>query len=401
MIEYILNKQARLIKSVPDTFVRKKYINKLTSKNRLVGLVGPRGVGKTTLLLQYLKQNYEITDFLYFSADDIYLSDSSLYDIVEEFVKLNGKVVVIDEIHKYNNWAVELKTIYDSFPNILIRFSGSSMLNILEQKSDLSRRAVIANVSILSFREFLTLKEKIVLPSLELKEILNDSAKISSKYALNYPNLYKLFKKYLEFGAYPFFLEDEEEFKNKLFNALEKIIREDIPSLNNINYEHIVIFKKIIAKLIFSKVPYKLNATKLSKELNISYTTLLFYLDILDRANVINSIKKYSKNISKKPEKLLFSNTNILNAFANDFKIDVDIGTFRETFFVSCFKNSGFSIFYSDIGDFIVNNTIFEIGGKNKKFKQIKDIKNSYLVVDVDYTLEKNKIPLWMFGFLY
>jgi predicted AAA+ superfamily ATPase len=401
MIDFILNKQARLLTATPLAFQREQYIQKLTSKNRLVGLVGARGVGKTTLLLQYIKSNYALHEALYFSIDDVYLSGSSIYEIVDEFVKYGGKVVVIDEIHKYQNWAAELKSIYDSYPNLLVRFSGSSMLNILEQKHDLSRRAVIAKVEILSFREFLQIKEGLSLTRLRLEEILDNHSKLSTKYALEYPNLYKEFKNYLQFGAYPFFLEDEEAFRNKLFNALEKILREDIPTLNKINYDHISIFQKIISKLIFSKLPYKLNATALSKELNISYATLLYYLDILDRANVVSSVKKFSKNVSKKPNKLLFGNTNILRVFADEFKTEVNMGTLRETFFVSCIKNSGRQIYYSQIGDFVVEEYLFEIGGKNKTFGQIKDIEKSFLVIDTDYITTANKIPLWLFGLLY
>ena len=144
MIKYIQNKQIRNITAVNLDFIREQYLSKLTSKNRLVGLIGQRGVGKTTLLLQYLKQNFKALEYLYFSADDVYIINSSIYDIADEFVRLGGKVIVIDEIHKYQNWANEIKTIYDSFPELIIRFSGSSMLNILNEKFDLSRRCVIS-----------------------------------------------------------------------------------------------------------------------------------------------------------------------------------------------------------------------------------------------------------------
>ena len=155
MIKYIQNKQIRNITAVNLDFIREQYLSKLTSKNRLVGLIGQRGVGKTTLLLQYLKQNFKALEYLYFSADDVYIINSSIYDIADEFVRLGGKVIVIDEIHKYQNWANEIKTIYDSFPELIIRFSGSSMLNILNEKFDLSRRCVRSYVKPLSFREFL------------------------------------------------------------------------------------------------------------------------------------------------------------------------------------------------------------------------------------------------------
>ncbi len=397
MLKYIQNKQVRIINSIPTAYIREQYQKKLISNNRLVALIGARGVGKTTLLLQYLKQNYRITEYLYFSADDTYIINSSIYDIVDEFVRFGGKVVVIDEIHKYHNWANEIKTIYDSFPELIIRLSGSSMLNILSEKFDLSRRLVISEVKPLSFREFLKLYSNIDLPILTMNDILSNHNEISTKLALEHTSLYKHFLTYLKIGYYPFFLEDEQEYKNKLFNASDKIINEDIPSLNKIDYVHLSIFKKLLANIIYAKVPYKVNITTLCKDFGISHPTLQSYLEILHNSQLIQAIKKYSKTISKKPQKLLFGNTNLLYTFADEFGIELDIGTVRETFFASCFKN----IYYSDVGDFKVDNYIYEIGGKNKNFKQIKDIENSYLVIDTDYSMEKNKIPLWLFGFLY
>ena len=397
MIKYIQNKQIRIINSITLDFTRKEYLEKLLSKNRLVGLIGPRGVGKTTLLLQYLKLNYKPYEYLYFSADDVYITDSSIYDIADEFVKLGGRVIVIDEIHKYQNWGIEIKSIYDSFPELIIRFSGSSMLNIIYEKSDLSRRAVIKKVKPLSFREFLKLYANIDLPLLSIEDIHKNHNEISATLALEHPTLYKNFLKYLQIGYYPFFMEDEIEYKNKLFNACEKIINEDIPSLNRIDYSHLSIFKKFIAKLIYARAPFKVNIAKLCREFGISHPTLYTYLEILEKTELIRSIKKYSKNISKKPEKLLFANTNLLYTFSDEFGIEANIGTVRETFFASCFKN----IYYSDIGDFIVDDTIYEIGGKNKKFKQIENVKNSYIVIDTDYSMTPNKIPLWLFGCLW
>lgn len=397
MLKYIKNKQARNINAISLDFTRESYLDKLNSKNRLVGLIGQRGVGKTTLLLQYLKTNYKPYEYLYFSADDVYIINSSIYDIADEFVRLGGKVIVIDEIHKYQNWSHELKSIYDSFPELIIRFSGSSMLNILHEKFDLSRRAVIGYVKPLSFREFLKLGCDIDLPKLTLEDILKNHSEISSTLALQNPTLYKNFLRYLRIGYYPFFIEDEEEYKNKLFNACEKIINEDIPSLNKIDYAHLSVFKKFIAKLIYAKLPFKVNIAELCREFGVSHPTLATYLEILESTKLIRPLKKYSKNISKKPEKLLFSNTNLLYTFADEFGVEIDIGTVRETFFVSCFD----SIYYSDIGDFIADDIIYEVGGKNKSFSQIKNLPNSYVVIDTDYSMEKNRIPLWLFGFLY
>jgi predicted AAA+ superfamily ATPase len=396
MIKYIRNKQIRLIHSISLDFVRDEYLLKLESPNKLVGLIGQRGVGKTTLLLQYLKNNFKATEYLYFSADDVYIINSSIYDIAEEFVLLGGKVIVIDEIHKYKKWAIELKSIYDSFPDLLVRFSGSSMLNILNEKYDLSRRCVTSYVTPLTFREYMKLAEDITLPKLELDDILNDAQELSSSLALENPTLYKHFLRYLQIGFYPFFIEDEVEFKNKLFHALDKIIAEDIPSINKIEYTHLSIFKKFIAKLIYSRVPFSVNISALCKEFEISHPTLSTYLHILEQTKIIQPIRKFSTKISKKPAKLLFSNPNILYAYADEFGIEVDIGTLRETFFASCFE----VIYYSDIGDFRVGDYIFEIGGKNKSFKQIKEVPNAYVVVDTDYTMQEHKIPLWLFGLL-
>lgn len=396
MITYIRNKQIRIISSVSLGFVREQYMDRVSSPNRLVGIIGQRGVGKSTLLLQYLKQNYKITEYLYFSADDVYIINSSIYDISDEFVRMGGKIIVIDEIHKYKNWAIELKSIYDSFPDLIIRFSGSSMLNIINEKYDLSRRAVVVTMKTLSFREYLKLSSGIDLPRLSFEQILVEHNTLSSSLALENPTLYREFLRYLQIGAYPFFIEDEIEYKNKLFNALDKIIVEDIPSLNKIDYTHLSIFRKFIAKLIYSKVPYQVNISSLCREFGVSHPTLANYINILESTKVLRAIKKFSAKATQKPQKLLFDNTNILYTFADDFGIDVDIGTVRESFFVSCFDR----VYYSDIGDFIIDEKIFEIGGKNKTLKQIKDIKDSFLVIDTDYTSNERKIPLWLFGLI-
>jgi len=394
-IEYFIKKQNLLISQIDTTYIRKEYLSLLQEQEKLIGIIGSRGVGKTTLLLQYLKGLDRA--YLYFSADDIVFQNIKLYDIVDEAYSLGLKTIVIDEIHKYKNWAMELKNVYDSFPDITLRVSGSSMINILFEKYDLSRRLVLFRVPHLSFREFLSLEKGIDFAKLSLDEILNDAHDISTQLVLAHEDIYAMFKEYLKYGAYPFYLEGIKNFDLKLFNALDKVINEDIPSINKIDFSHIVIFKKLIFKLIEAQKPYQVNVSKLSKEMGISEPTLYTYLDILDKTHIIKPIKKYSKKISKKPDKLLFGNTNILYSYTNEFDKEIDIGTLRETFFVNCFDE----IYYSDIGDFRVSDTIFEIGGKQKSFNQIKDIPNSYLAIDTDYTVVKHKIPLWLFGFLY
>ena len=393
-INYFLRKQNLLIAKVSTEFIRRDYIEYLKEDEKLIGIIGSRGVGKTTLLLQFLKQSSQ--KYLYFSADDVVFQDLKLYDLVDEAYSLGRKLVVIDEIHKYKNWAGEIKNIYDSFPDIQIRISGSSMINILFEKYDLSRRLVLYRVPHLSFREFFSMQKGEYFEKLELKEILTNSEKLSSDLVFKHDDLYALFKEYLEYGAYPFFIEGTKNFSKKLFNALDKVINEDIPSLNKIDYAHVVIFKKLIFRLVEAKKPFQVNVAKLSREFGISEPTLYTYFEILEKSKIFTPIKKYSKKISKKPEKLLFSNSNILYSYANEFDQEVEIGTVRETFFMNCFEK----IFYSDIGDFRVGEYLFEVGGKNKSFKQIKDVENSFVVADMDYTVNEKKIPLWLFGFL-
>ncbi len=399
-IEYFSRKQELLISEVTTNYTRDRYLNYLKSDEKLIALVGSRGVGKTTLLLQYLKSC--TLNYLYLSGDDIEFTNIKLYDLVDQFYSYNGRVLVIDEIHKYKNWSQELKNIYDSFPNLTIRVSGSSMLNILYEKYDLSRRLMIYELPTLSFREYLELNKGISFESYSLENILQNSSTLSKNLVFNHSDLYSEFHLYLKYGAYPFYLENIENFDKKLFNALDKVIYEDIPSLNKIDYSHISILKKIIYKVLSSQKPFQVNIASLSKEFGISEPTLYTYLEILDKTKIFKSLKKYSKKLSRKPQKLLFSNTNILNSYANEFSIDIDIGTLRETYFTNCFDN----IYYSDIGDFIVeykkdNKYIFEVGGKSKSFTQIKNLNNSYLAIDIDFSINDKKIPLWLFGFLY
>ena len=249
----------------------------------------------------------------------------------------------------------------------------------------------------LTFKEYFEIKQNVTLESLSLKELLQDHNNISFELIQTYPNIYKEFKNYLKNGAYPFFTtsKTDDSFTSKLFNSIEKIIYEDIPSTQKIKFENLISFKKLIYKIVAFKVPFKVKIDSLAKELGVSEPTLYTYLDILDKTGIFRTLKKQSSKQNKKPEKLYFQNTNILYTLSYDQKIDTNIGTLRETFFVNTFKE----IYYSDIGDFVSDGIIYEVGGKNKNFTQIKDIEKSYLVIDVDTTTHKHKIPLWLFGF--
>lgn len=242
-IDYFIRKQELLLSRLATTYIRDDFFNTLNSNERLVGLVGARGVGKTTLLFQYIKAS--TTKALYMTGDDIEFTNSKIYDLVDEFYALGGRIVVIDEVHKYKNWAQEVKNIYDSFPDLTIRISGSSMLNILYEKYDLSRRLVIHTMPVLSFKEYLEITKNIKLGSYTFEEVLTNSSAISKELVFAHEDLYAHFKDYLKYGAYPFYLEGIESFNQKLYNALDKIIHEDIPSLNKIDYSHISILRSL------------------------------------------------------------------------------------------------------------------------------------------------------------
>jgi hypothetical protein len=270
------------------------------------------------------------------------------------------------------------------------------MVNILYEKYDLSRRLVLKKMKTLSFKEYFEMQTGTKLSGYTLEELLSNASDISKALVFAHPGLYASFKTYLQYGAYPFYLEGVENFSQKLFNALDKIINEDIPSLNKIDYTHISIFQKLIFLVISSKKPFSVNMASLAREFGISEPTLYTYMEILDKTEIFKAMKKASTKTSRKPQKLLFANTNILFSYAKKYEIELDTGTLRETFFVNCFEN----IFYSDIGDFKVDDYIFEVGGKGKDFSQIKNAPLSFLALDIDFTTNDKKIPLWLFGFL-
>lgn len=397
MIEQLQEKQRKLVTLAKNRSYTRAEFAFIDSDERLIALIGARGVGKTTLLLQYLSQ-FSLDEALYFSADDISIAALGIAQIVEEFYKLGGRVVVVDEVHMSKEWAGHIKNLYDFYPDLTLRISGSSMLNILMQSHDLSRRIVVKELKTLNFKEYFEIKHGVDLPTLTLEQLHKKHNELSFELTQRYPKLFKEFKNYLKIGAYPFFTtsKTEESFSSKLFNSIEKIIYEDIPSTNKIKFENLIAFKKLIYAVVSAKVPFQVKIDSLAKELGVSEPTLYTYLDILDKTGIFRTLKKQSTKQSKKPEKIYFQNTNILHTLANDQKIESSPGTIRETFFVNCFED----IYYSDIGDFIADNIVYEVGGKNKNFTQVKDIKDSYLVIDVDTTTHRHKIPLWMFGLL-
>ena len=393
MLELIFKYQQGYLRKIKNYPYKRYMHDTINFKNRLTGLLGARGVGKTTFLLQYLNE-IDIDDDkkLYLSVDNLEIN--SLFEIAEYFEKTGGKLLVIDEIHKYPNFELELKKIYDIL-DIKVIFSGSSALKLDHSKADLSRRAVVYLVKGLSFREFLEFKTDKRFEPYAIEDICKNHIKIASHITSDIKP-FEYFLEYLKYGYYPFYFENEDEYLLKLSQTINTVIEVDIPSIFPIEYKNIINLKKLV-KLICSSKPYKVNLQELMKKMQLNdYKSLYRFIDYLHKAKIIRAIKAQSKGdaIFSKPDKLYLNNTNLLFAYCNNS----ETGTLREVFFSSMLDD----ILTTKKGDFLVNEKyIFEIGGKNKSFKQIKDIPDSYVVADDIEIGFGNKIPLWLFGFLY
>jgi len=381
-----------------NNFTYKRYFHKeINLDKKLVGIVGARGVGKTTYLIQYLKEiDLPFSQKLYISADTITIS--SLFDVANAFYKEEGKVLIIDEIHKYKNFEIDLKKIYDLL-DLRVIFSGSIALNIDNSKADLSRRAIIYDVYGLSFREFIEISKDLELPKFTLEDILKNHVDIAYQLLEKF-NLTLLFREYLKSGYYPFYFEDKESYLLRLNETINTVIEVDIPSIFPIEYESINNLKKLV-RLVCSSHPYTPNIRELlvKMEMGDNYKGLYRFLDYLHKAKIFNILRVQTKGdaIFTKPEKIYLNNTNLHNAYC----INHNTGTLREVF-VSSMLLGRHQLSIPKKGDLLVDKKyIFEIGGKSKTYKQIKDIANSFIVADDIEIGNKNKIPLWLFGFLY
>jgi len=393
MFEEARELQQLLLKKIKIKY--KRYFFNIIDFDRLTGIKGARGVGKTTFLLQYLKESsLPMSKKLYISADSIMID--SLFELAKEFEKNGGKLLIIDEIHKYIGFENELKKIYD-FLELQVIFSGSSALKIDNSKADLSRRVIVYEVEGLSFREFLELKHKLAFPTYSLDELLKNHEDIA--YSLLEKIELKDFEEYLEFGYYPFYFDKFSNYKLKLNETINTVLEVDIPSIFNIEYQNIRILKKLLL-YICQSVPYTPNINELLNKMGMGsdYRSLYRYLEYLHKAKILTIIRPKTKgdNIFSKPEKIYFNNTNLYYTYCNN----PNIGTIRELFFKSMLFEYDLTI--PKKGDFFVDEKyLFEVGGKNKSFKQIKDIDNSFVVSDDIEIGFGNKIPLWLFGFLY
>ena len=404
-LQLIFEEQNRLLKRV--FLDKKRYLyEKIDWNLKSIGILGQRGLGKTTMMLQYIKEHYTGSDkALYISLDSPYFQSISLLDFAKEYEAHGGEVLFIDEVHKYSDWSTHIKKIYDLL-DLRVVFSGSSILQISKQNADLSRRTIIYYLENLSFREYLYLRDIFLFEAYSLEEILDNHYEISSTISEQIKPL-KLFKEYLEFGAYPFILEDQDSYHQRIIQIINLILESDLPHINKIEMQQIRKLKKLLY-LLAVNVPFVPNITDLAEATNISRPKLYEYLNDMENAKIINSIRNKEKGyrLMSKPEKLFMQNTNISYALTSK----IESGSAREAFFVNQIKNYYASqnlfideaIYASKKGDFLVNDIYtFEVGGKNKSFKQIKDMENSFVASDDIEIGFGNKIPLWLFGFLY
>lgn len=369
-------------------------------EGQLSAITGARGTGKTTMILQHIKHTFGNSpkEALYVSADNIWFAGNRLFDLANDFEKQGGKYLFIDEVHKYENWSQEIKNIYDSFSDLKVVITGSSMLEIYKGNADLSRRAVHYVLHGLSFREFLKYDQNLDFEKFTLEDILQNHIEIAAVFNRKMRPL-PLFNTYLKQGYYPYYKSDKQFYLSKLANTVNVILETDLPAIESIEMHSVRKIKKLLW-IISQSVPFMPNITNLAKNVEVSRNSLLNYLAILERGGLVNLLQNSTKSISSlaKPEKIYLNNTNQIYAFdANK----PDIGNLRETFFFNQLK-AVCEVTSAPKGDFEVRSKyIFEVGGKNKGHEQIVGLKNAYLALDnLEYGFG-NKIPLWLFGMLY
>ena len=357
----------------------------------MIGIIGARGVGKTTMILQYIKERLDSKKALYVSADNLYFSENRLVDLADDFYKNAGEYLFIDEIHKYADWSRELKNIYDSFPDLKIVFTGSSILDILKGYADLSRRAIIYILHGLSFREYLNLFHHFNTEIFSLEQIINNEVKLKG---IKHP--IPLFNDYLRRGYYPFGLESEMNLR--LEQIIIQTLETDIPQYAKLNVGTSRKLKRLLS-IIAESVPFKPNFSKIAKILGVSRNSLDDYFSYMEKAGLIAQLRNETSGIRGlgKVDKVYLDNTNIIFNLVGD---NSNTGNVRETFFFNQMRVNN-DVISSKKADFVIDDYTFEIGGKNKQQKQIEKNDKSFVVKDDIEFGYRNIIPLWAFGLNY
>ena len=403
-MDSLFRKSDRLLANTQTEIIRDK-MNEIHWNAQLVTIMGAKGVGKSTLIKQYLKQNYRLGDrrILYCSADTVDFSMRTLVGLAEEFSIHGGELLAIDEIHKYKSgttdWSREIKEIHELYPDLKLIVSGSSLLRLREGDADLSRRAVKYTMPGLSFRESLRFYHGLEFKRWALDDILDHPYDLWQEVSSKCKPVV-LFKEYLEKGYYPFLLEGEGEYYTKIEQVVNYIIEAELPQICKVDVANVRKLQALIA-LICSEVPFELNANKIAAAIEIGRDTVVEYLKYLGDAKVLNLLYSDKKKIGKlsKPDKVYLENPNILYALT---PTTAEIGTLRETFAICSLSESHTVEYGKAQGDFKVDGKYtFEIGGRSKGFSQIVGVENSYIFADDWDMPDGAKLPLWMLGFLY
>ena len=380
----------KLTSEVNTNFFRYMY-DEINWNNRMICLIGPRGVGKTTLILQYINQNLKPADTLYVTTEDFYFVDNKLTDLADRFVKYGGKHLFIDEIHKYRDWSKELKLIYDYHKDLKVVFTGSSVLDIKKGASDLSRRAVVYNMQGLSFREYLKLFHNISTKIYSLEDLLAHRV-VESDLQRPLP----LFADYLKQGYYPFALEDD--FEIRMNQVINQTLENDIPMYADMNMATGRKLKELLA-IVAKSAPFKPNMSKIAGILSVSRNNIADYLLYIEEAGMIYQLRDDTGGIRGlgKVKKIYLDNSNLIYALADDGS---NKGNIRETFFQNQLRVQHKPV-SSKVADFMMGDMTFEVGGKSKGQKQIQDVENGFIVKDDIESGYLNVIPLWQFGLMY
>lgn len=376
-------------------------MNRINWNDRLILIKGQRGVGKTTLMLQRILKVFGSTDtstVLYVSLDNIYFASHGLLDFIEQFHKMGGKYLFIDEVHKYKSWSREIKNAYDEFTDLKMVLSGSSLVNMIEGEADLSRRCISYEMQGLSFREYIEMFHRQHFDVANLDDILRHGNDICTEINAKVRPI-ALFNQYLRLGYYPFLIEGKDSYYTRIENVISMTIETELPQLRGLDIGNI---RKIQALLVAlsSGLPYILDTTKLSSISGIARTTLLQYLLYLHEARLINLLYSDMLTVKRmqKPDKIYIENTNLLHTLSDA----VNPGTEREVFFVNQLSLSHQIEYSKTAADFTIDHTYtIEVGGHSKGNKQLEGVANGYIAAaDEEYAIG-NKIPLWLFGFLY
>ena len=379
------------LENTPTDYVRDLH-DKISWNSRLVAILGARGVGKSTLVLQHIKLHEDIRSTLYVSADDLYFSTHTLVELAEKFYQDGGKVLYIDEIHKYKNWSTEIKNIYDTYADLRVGYTGSSILDLEKGGADLSRRKLEYRLPGLSFREYLSIGKGIRIPVHSLEQVVTN--KIDFPYKEHRP--IALFKEYLKAGYYPYF--QEEGYYLRLQSVINQIVSNDVPVFAEMTVSTAQKLKKLLY-IIAQSVPFKPNYSKLARDLDINRNLVSDLMVYLEKAQLINILRDDTKGISAlgKVDKVYLNNTNLAYALSDSTP---DVGNIRETVFLSLLMQTQV-ITSSSVSDIRIEDRTFEVGGRNKKQKQVRNVQNAYVVKDdIEYGY-KNVIPLWAFGLTY